>query len=114
MRLRETLARHSVLAAKLAQLEQRLETHDKTISQIIKAIRTLMLPPEKPRRPIGFLSQTASRHEDAEGRSAVAALQIHHRGYDSVLASNANRHQLVSRKNDPDSLSGRPSPCESP
>ena len=61
VRLRETLARHSVLAAKLAQLEQRLETHDKTISQIIKAIRTLMLPPEKPRRPIGFLSQTASR-----------------------------------------------------
>lgn len=67
VRLRETLARHRALAAKLIQLEQRLETHDRTISEIIKAIRTLMTPPPKPRRQIGFLAQTASRPKMLKG-----------------------------------------------
>lgn len=60
VRLRETLAAHNKLAAKFAELEQRLETHDKTISQIIAAIRKLMMPPEKPRGRIGFNANTTT------------------------------------------------------
>jgi hypothetical protein len=60
VRLRETLARHKALAAKLAQLEQKLETHDRTIDDIIKAIRALMTSPEKPARQIGFRAQAVS------------------------------------------------------
>jgi len=54
VRQRETLAAHRKLAVKLTQLEQKLESHDKTIDGIIKAIRALMTPPEKPTRRIGF------------------------------------------------------------
>jgi hypothetical protein len=54
VRLRETLAKHKALAAKLAELEGRLETHDKAIEEIIRAIRVLTMPPEKPSRRIGF------------------------------------------------------------
>ncbi|MGD0368452.1 MAG: ORF6N domain-containing protein [Acidobacteriaceae bacterium] len=60
VRLRETLATHKKLAAKLAELEQKLETHDKTIDGIIKAVRALMMPPEKPARQIGFRAETVS------------------------------------------------------
>ena len=61
LRIRETLASHKALAAKFAQLEQRLETHDKTIGEIIDAIRALMTPPEKPPRQIGFRLDASSR-----------------------------------------------------
>jgi hypothetical protein len=54
LRLRETLASHKALAAKLVELEQRLETHDGKIDEIISAIRVLAMPPEKPVRRIGF------------------------------------------------------------
>jgi hypothetical protein len=54
LRLREMLATHKDLAAKLAELEQRLETHDHKIVEIIKAIHVLAMPPEKPARQIGF------------------------------------------------------------
>jgi ORF6N domain len=61
VRLRDTLASHKALAAKFAELEQRLETHDKTIGEIIDAIRALMAPPEKPIRQIGFRSNSISK-----------------------------------------------------
>lgn len=54
VRLRETLATHKALAAKLAELEQKLEKHDGAITEIIDAIRALMIPPQKPLRQIGF------------------------------------------------------------
>jgi hypothetical protein len=60
VRLRETLASHKALAAKFAELEQRLETHDKAIEEIIDAIRALMTPPEKPVRRIGFRPDAVS------------------------------------------------------
>ena len=60
VRFRETLATHKALGAKLAQLEQKLETHDKTITEIIKAIRALMRPPERPTRQIGFRPEIVS------------------------------------------------------
>jgi hypothetical protein len=61
LRLRETLATHKELAAKLAELEQRLETHDNTINEIIQAIHVLAMPPEKPVRQIGFHPDAVSK-----------------------------------------------------
>jgi phage regulator Rha-like protein len=61
IRLRETLAAHKVLAAKLSELEQRLEAHDASIEDIIDAIRALTAPPVKPARQIGFRPQMATR-----------------------------------------------------
>ncbi len=61
VRLRDTLASHKALAAKFAELERRLETHDKTIGEIIDAIRALMMPPEKPSRRIGFSLNAVSK-----------------------------------------------------
>jgi ORF6N domain len=54
VRLREALATNRQLASKLDELERRLETHDTRIQELIEAIRELMIPPESPRRKIGF------------------------------------------------------------
>jgi hypothetical protein len=60
LRLRETLATHKALAAKLTELEQRLETTDHRIVEIVKAIHMLAMPPEKPARRIGFRPDVVS------------------------------------------------------
>ena len=58
VRLRRILLQHKELAAKLAELEGRLEKHDRQIVALIAAIRQLMAPPpEPPRKPIGFQSE---------------------------------------------------------
>ncbi len=54
VRLRETLALHKELAARLAQLERKIESHDEGIRILFEAIRQLMVPPDKERRPVGF------------------------------------------------------------
>lgn len=54
VRLREMLSANRQIAARIEELEQRLETHDGTIQEIIDAIRRLMQQPAKPRRRIGF------------------------------------------------------------
>jgi hypothetical protein len=44
------------LARKLAALEQRIDSQDETIVEILAAIRQLLAPPEpKKKRPIGFI-----------------------------------------------------------
>lgn len=55
VRLRQMLATHKDLAAKLAELEKRLQDHDEQILAIFEAIRALMTPPETPRKKIGFI-----------------------------------------------------------
>jgi phage regulator Rha-like protein len=53
--LRQTLAAHKDLAAKLAELERKIERHDASIHTLFEAIRQLMAPPpEPPKRQIGF------------------------------------------------------------
>ena len=52
--LRRMLASNETLSRKLAELERRLEHHDKGIKSLFDAIRQLMAPPEKPRREMGF------------------------------------------------------------
>lgn len=54
VKLRQMLSTHKDLEYKLEELERKFETHDKQIKSIFEAIRQLMLPPEKPKHPIGF------------------------------------------------------------
>jgi hypothetical protein len=61
LRLRETLATSRALAAKLAELEQRLDTTDQTILEIVEALHVLAMPPEKPARQIGFHPNAVSK-----------------------------------------------------
>jgi hypothetical protein len=60
VRLRQTLAVHRELAEKLAELERRLEGHDRQIRSIFDAIRQLMPPPHSSRRRIGFHPRVGS------------------------------------------------------
>ena len=54
MRLRETLGLHKELAARLSDLEQKIESHDEGIRTPFEAIRQLMAPPERTKCSIGF------------------------------------------------------------
>ena len=54
VKLRQTLEANRELAQKFADLEGRVGKHDKEINAIIEAIRQLRVPPEKPKREIGF------------------------------------------------------------
>ena len=57
VRLRALIASNKDLAARLDQLEKKLNTHDQAITEIMHAIRQLMTPPEPPKkRPIGFIT----------------------------------------------------------
>ena len=67
VRMREALAANQQIAAKLRELEHRLENHDGTIQELVAAIRELMLPPPPNRRRIGF--QTPPRAGKVNGRA---------------------------------------------
>ncbi|MDD5135888.1 MAG: ORF6N domain-containing protein [Candidatus Omnitrophica bacterium] len=55
VKIREILATHKELAAKLNELENKVSKHDTDIGAIFEAIRQLMAPPpEPPKRRIGF------------------------------------------------------------
>ncbi|MGB7820781.1 MAG: ORF6N domain-containing protein [Candidatus Sulfotelmatobacter sp.] len=50
----EMLATNRKLAGKIYELENRLDTHDSTIQDLIEAIKELMTPEDPPRKRIGF------------------------------------------------------------
>jgi hypothetical protein len=54
VRLREMLATNRKLAGKIYELENRLDTHDSAIRDLIDAIKELMTPEDPPRKRIGF------------------------------------------------------------
>jgi hypothetical protein len=54
VRLREMLATNRRLAGKIDELENRLDTHDSTIQDLLEAIKELMTPQDPPRKRIGF------------------------------------------------------------
>jgi hypothetical protein len=54
VRMREMLGKHRQLAAKINQLDRRLETQDTAIQDIIDAIKELMVPEGPSKRKIGF------------------------------------------------------------
>lgn len=72
LRLREMLATNKALAAKLAELEQRLETTDLKIMEIIDAIHVLAMPPEKQARQIGFHPDAVSKPKMLEANTVRA------------------------------------------
>ncbi len=55
VQLREMLATHRELAAKLEALELKIGSHDEAIASIIDALRQLMATPAAEKRPIGFV-----------------------------------------------------------
>ena len=58
VRLREMLSSNKELAAKLNELEHKLESHDQAIAGILNAIRELMKPPQpNKKQPIGFVTE---------------------------------------------------------
>ena len=60
VKLRELLSSHHQLAAKLDELERKLQDHDGQILALIDAIRQLMEEPEEPVRPrVGFHTELA-------------------------------------------------------
>ena len=64
--LRRLLASNETLAQKFAELERRLEGHDRAIKSLFDAIRELMAPPSKSQREIGF---HAIGQEATDGRT---------------------------------------------
>jgi phage regulator Rha-like protein len=54
VRLREMLGNNRQLASKIEELEQKLETHDTAIQDLIEAIKQLMMPEPGTKRKIGF------------------------------------------------------------
>jgi len=54
VKLKELLLTHKDLAIKLEALEEKYADHDGKIRKIFEAIRQLMIPPEEPKRRIGF------------------------------------------------------------
>ena len=57
VKLRQMLSDNRELAAKLAELEKKIEKHDHEIIRIFEAIRELMSPPARTKREIGFHTQ---------------------------------------------------------
>jgi hypothetical protein len=69
VQLREALETNRELAQKFAELERRVGKHDQEIAAIIEAIRQLMIPPEKPRREIGFhVREKSAQYRTRNGR----------------------------------------------
>ena len=55
VKIREVLATHKELAARLAELERRMDKKDNEIMALFEAIRKLVAPPpEKPKGKLGF------------------------------------------------------------
>jgi hypothetical protein len=61
VRLREMLASNHRLAAKIDELENRIDGSDEKIGEIISAIKRLMTIRRSPRRRIGFQLPAAKR-----------------------------------------------------
>ena len=59
VRMRQAMAANREIAAKLTELEGRLEGHDEDIQSVINAIRELMAPPPRNGRRIGFQPNSA-------------------------------------------------------
>jgi hypothetical protein len=56
------LANNHELAAKIDELERRLDTHDASIQDLIEAIKELMAPDPPSGRKIGFQLPAGKKH----------------------------------------------------
>jgi hypothetical protein len=55
--LRDAARTNAALQEKFEQLEQKVGKHDADIAAILAALRQLVIPPQRPRRGIGFLAE---------------------------------------------------------
>jgi hypothetical protein len=63
VQLRKTYRANRELTRKLQELERRVEHHDVNLHALFEAIKRLMVPPEKPKRQIGFqVKESAMRY----------------------------------------------------
>ena len=72
VKLREVLATHRELSVKLAELEHRMDTHDRAIQQLFNAIKKLMQPVAPVRRRIGFDPKETPRLKALKAKPATA------------------------------------------
>lgn len=61
VQLRRAFRANRELTRKLQELERRIEHHDINLHTLFEAIKRLMVPPEKPRRQIGFQVKESAR-----------------------------------------------------
>lgn len=61
VKLRQIISSNKELAEKFGELEKRIQKHDVEIYSIFKAIRQLMVEPEKPKKRIGFVTEDVGR-----------------------------------------------------
>ena len=54
IKLRQILANNELIEKKLSKIEGKIKKHGVEIQSLTRAIRFLLLPPEKPKRPMGF------------------------------------------------------------
>lgn len=54
VKMRDVLATNRVVLKKLGELEAKVGAHDVELGMIVKAIKRLMVPPAKKKKPIGF------------------------------------------------------------
>lgn len=72
VRLRQILSTHRELAAKLNEMERKIEGHDESIQAIFEAIRQLMAPPERQRRKSGIFGlQDVNMQVSARNKKVV-------------------------------------------
>ncbi len=63
VRLREMIAGNAQLAARLKDLERRLDSHDEAIIELFAVLKRLLEPEAKPKREIGFhVRERAARY----------------------------------------------------
>jgi ORF6N domain-containing protein len=72
VRLREMVAANAQLAAKLKELERRLDSHDEGIANLFAALKQLVEPSEPPkRREIGFHVREKAAHYRVRRKSGI-------------------------------------------
>jgi ORF6N domain len=72
VRLREMVAANAQLAAKLEEMERRLDSHDEAIVDLFAALKQLLEPPEPPkRREIGFHVRENTARYRVQRRSRI-------------------------------------------
>ena len=69
IRLREMVAANAPLAAKLKELEGRLDSNDEAIVELFAVLKQLLEPPTKPKREIGFHVRESAAHYGTKRRS---------------------------------------------
>jgi hypothetical protein len=63
VQLREMLATHKEIAAKLDELERKVSRHDQALASVIDALRQLMRTPEPSGKPIGFTTNIGGKRK---------------------------------------------------